>query len=240
MDHLRQLTKETNEPPSPRAVDLALERARRIARIEGLECTRDDELLALILGRGGDGLSALELARSLVERAGGIARLGRARPGSLTSEPGLGKRGAVKLAAIFELGRRAILDETRPVPHHPLDKDRVVAWARPRLVGLPHEEVWVLCVDAKSVLSAAFQVARGGAHGCALLTRDVLTPVVREGASGFVLVHNHPSGDPTPSREDIELSQNLSRAAQTVAVPLLDHVVVAREGATSLFEQGLL
>jgi DNA repair protein RadC len=97
-----------------------------------------------------------------------------------------------------------------------------------------------LCVDAKSVLSATFQVARGGVHGCALLTRDVLTPVVRQGAAGFVLVHNHPSGDPTPSREDIELTSHLSRAAQTISVPLLDHVVVARDGATSLFELGLL
>jgi DNA repair protein RadC len=113
-------------------------------------------------------------------------------------------------------------------------------WASPRLASLLHEEVWVLCVDAQSVLKSTWHVGRGGIHGCGLLARDILTPVVRDAASAFVLVHNHPSGDPSPSFEDKTLTEALQRAAESVGVPLLDHVVVARGGSYSFFQHGLL
>ena len=95
-------------------------------------------------------------------------------------------------------------------------------------------------MNATSRLRSTFLVGRGGVHGCALLARDILTPIVRDGASGFVLVHNHPSGDPTPSQEDIDLTKNLQLAAGHLGIPLLDHVIVARHGARSLFQLGHL
>jgi DNA repair protein RadC len=116
----------------------------------------------------------------------------------------------------------------------------IVHWARPRLAGLEHEEVWVLCVNSHTALRSAWQVGKGGIHGCGLLARDILVPVVRDGASGFILVHNHPSGDPTPSSEDIDLTRGIQIAAMSLCIPLLDHVVVARGGARSFFELGYL
>ncbi len=152
----------------------------------------------------------------------------------------LGAAEAVRVCAAFELGRRAQVrfDELRRGAA-PMSAEAVARWAAPRLAHLDHEEVWVLCLDGRSALLCARQVGRGGVHGCALLARDVLVPVVRESASAFVLVHNHPSGDPTPSREDLEMTRALTAAADALCVPLLDHVVVARGGHRSMFEMGL-
>jgi DNA repair protein RadC len=215
-------------------------RYQRIADFEGPAALGDDELLTLLLGRGGRGLHAGVFARTLLEEAGGLARLARLRTAGLLALPGLGRLQATKLAAAFELGRRVERDSTRQGSSVPLSKERVVAWAAPRLAALDHEEVWVLCVNAQSALRSTWQVGRGGIHGCGLLARDLLIPVVRDAASGFVLVHNHPSGDPTPSREDIEMTRALQLAATVICIPLLDHVVVARGGAQSFFELGLL
>lgn len=215
-------------------------RLRSIIGLEGPERLGDSELLALVLGRGGDGLTPIPFATELLEEVGGVSRLSTLRAPALSARGGIGTSQAARLVSAFELGRRAAQDQTRLPPPFPLTKERVIAWAEPRLGCLEHEEVWVLCVDQRSVLRSTYQVGRGGIHGCALLARDVLTPVIRDGASGFLLVHNHPSGDPTPSLEDIELTRALSVAATTVCVPLLDHIVVAKEGGRSLFELGLL
>jgi DNA repair protein RadC len=112
--------------------------------------------------------------------------------------------------------------------------EAVERWARPRLVALDHEEVWLLGLDGRNGLRSSRRIAQGGAHGCALTPRDVLAPALREGASAIVLVHNHPSGDPTPSPEDLAMTEAVARACQVVGIPLLDHVVVARSGAASI------
>jgi DNA repair protein RadC len=83
-------------------------------------------------------------------------------------------------------------------------------------------------------------VAQGGLHGCALTPGDVLRPAVRDGGSAFVLVHNHPSGDPVPSREDVAMTRLVAAAGELLGVPLLDHVIVARGGESSLLELGAL
>ncbi len=218
----------------------SLQRLRAIVAMEGAASLGDADLLALVLGRGGEGLAPVPFAADLLEAWGGLARSSTLRPGALSRHSGIGPSQAARLVSAFELGRRVAQDHSRLPPPFPLTKERVIAWARPRIGHLEHEEVWLLCVDQRSVLRSTHQVGRGGIHGCALLARDILTPVIRDGASGFILVHNHPSGDPTPSPEDIDLTRALSAAATTVCVPLLDHIVVAKEGGRSLFELGLL
>ncbi|HTQ03271.1 MAG TPA: JAB domain-containing protein, partial [Polyangiaceae bacterium] len=143
---------------------------------------------------------------------------------------------ATRIAAAVEFGRRALL-RTLAEEREVLDCfERVVHWAQPRLAALEHEEVWLLSLDGKYGLKSARRIAQGGLHGCALLTRDVLGPALRDGASAIVLIHNHPSGDPTPSAEDIAMTRSIRVAAELVGVPLIDHVVVARTGARSLCE----
>lgn len=136
-----------------------------------------------------------------------------------------------RLAALTELVRR--LNSSERSATHIRSASDVLLWASPRLVHLEHEELWLLCVDGNHVLTAAERVAQGGLHGCGVTARDVLRPAVRNAAAAVVVVHNHPSGDPTPSLEDVAMTEQLAQACNILGVPLLDHVVVARAGARS-------
>lgn len=140
----------------------------------------------------------------------------------------------------MELGHRVERESRVAVTGEPLTAAGVFAWAQPRLGALEHEELWVLCVDARTRLRSTWQAGRGGLHGCAVLPRDVLMPVVREAAAAFVVVHNHPSGDPSPSAEDVAFTRALAKGGAALSIPLLDHVVVGGGAYRSLLDAGLL
>lgn len=208
---------------------------QRIIEFEGASALGDVELLAVLLGPGDGGSTAIELAARLLEESGGLSGLIDRRSKSL-SRLGIDAEQAARLVCAIELAERLRIAPTRIPAARPLDVALVAGWACPKLGPLRHEEVWVLCVDGRSALRSSFRVGRGGIHGCSLLPRDILGPVIREAASGFVLVHNHPSGDPNPSAEDIELTRAVSRAAALLGSPLLDHVVVAGSRHKSLLD----
>jgi DNA repair protein RadC len=183
----------------------------------------------------------------LIERAGGIEGLARAdafeiaaylehrdldaidRPshGCRPSRAVMGK--ARSVAAAFELGRRIEAARARP-PDKLMSASAVAEWAAPRIGMLSHEELWMLALDGRGHLRGARCIAKGGLHGAAVRGADPIRAALRVDASAFVLVHNHPSGDPTPSREDIVLTSRIATAAQVVGIALLDHIVVARSG----------
>ncbi len=202
----------------------------------GVHDLGDAELLALLLGTGSSGNSVERLAQALLETSGGIEGIARLGPHAFAAERGVGPVKAARIAAAMELGRRVVtrsLAERRQV----LDSFEAVAdWARPRLAALDYEEVWLLCLDGRSGLKASTRIAQGGLHGCALTARDVLTPAVKNGAAAILLVHNHPSGDPQPSPDDIEMTKHVAKCSELIGIPLLDHVVVARGGARSVFD----
>jgi DNA repair protein RadC len=152
----------------------------------------------------------------------------------------MGRVRAARVGASIELGRRALLAASLEPSLRLPDKDAVVAWARPRLAMLDHEELWVLALDGRNGLRAARLVASGGLHGLHIGVRDVLRIALKEAASAFILVHNHPSGDPTPSDEDVAFTQKVTEAAAVVGTPLVDHVIIARQHASSMLELGLL
>ena len=206
----------------------------------GVESLGDAELVAVVLGTGCHGVPVGVLATMLLEESGGMAGLARAGVGELTGRRGLGVAKAARLAAAIELGRRvgltASLEAVTTLPN----RAAVEAWARPRLSTLDHEELWALALDGRHGLRAARKVACGGIHGMHVAPRDALRVAVREAASAFVLVHNHPSGDPSPSQEDVAFTRAIAEAARVVGTPLLDHVVVARRRASSMLEMGIL
>jgi DNA repair protein RadC len=206
----------------------------------GVEHMGDGELLALVLGTGRAGLPVSVLSVMLLEEHGGVAGLARAGIGELVQRAGIGTAKAARLMAAVELGRRAVVAASREAAARMPDRSAVEAWARPRLATLDHEELWLLALDGHHGLRATRLVASGGIHGLHVAARDVLRIAVREGASAFVLVHNHPSGDPAPSSEDIAFTRTVERAAAVVGTPLLDHVVVARRRAASMLETGVL
>jgi DNA repair protein RadC len=180
------------------------------------------------------------VAAHLLESEGGLESVARRAPHGLSDRRGIGPAKAARLAAAFELGRRVQQRGLLATEFCVRDHSEVVAWAHPRLSALEHEEVWLLSLDARNSVKAARRIARGGAHGCALTTRDVLSPALRDNASAIILIHNHPSGDPRPSPEDVSMTLAIRSACEVVGVPLLDHVVVARGGSSSLFEHTLV
>lgn len=211
-------------------------RARERAMLSGVASLTDAELVALLLATGVSGHPVQALAHQLLEELGGLERLERVGPHKLAEQRGVGLVKATRLLAAIEIGRRVMqrsLSDDREIFG---SFESVAAWARPRLSPLDHEEVWLLCLDGKNALRSARCIARGGLHGCALRPADVLRPALADAATGIVLVHNHPSGDPTPSVADIEMTRALAEACQVVGLYLLDHVVVARSGAESLRE----
>lgn len=213
---------------------------RARALVAGTQTLADSELVALLLARARSQKSAVALASRVLEEAGGLLGVSRLGIAGIASRPGVDVAAAARLAAGMELGRRAAalaLGEEREVIGC---FESVVRWARPRLAALEHEEVWLLSLDGKNGLKTARRVAQGGLHGCALTPRDVLMPAIRDGASAIVLVHNHPSGEPGPSSQDVEMTRAIAVASDLVGVPLLDHVIVARGGATSLLELGAI
>jgi DNA repair protein RadC len=113
----------------------------------------------------------------------------------------------------------------------------VFALVQPRLAGLRHEVALAVALDRRAGLIAVLEVARGGQDAVALEPRDVLGPLLRVGAAGFVLVHNHPSGDARPSHNDVEITRHLARAGELVGLPLIDHLVIGAACFRSLAEE---
>ena len=210
---------------------------RARARAAGIGSLCDSELLALLIGRGG---GDQRLTDSLLDEAGdieGLARMGPARIGELA---GMGQGSAWRIEAAFELGRR--LQLRRAMPRAALSHPEAIATLFTARIGaLEHEQMWVLSLDGRNRLRGARCVAQGGSHALAVGAREILNAAVRDGASGFVLVHNHPSGSPEPSGADVNMTHAVSRAADVLGIPLLDHVVVTASGAyVSMLERGLL
>lgn len=208
--------------------------------LDGTDTLGDIELLSLLLGTGTRGESAPCLAARLLHECDGLRGLTLLGLRRLAAYRGIGVAKASRVMAALELGRRV---STRPADRLALSvasaRD-VFEWAGPLLGGLPHEEVWLLCLNAKNHVLSRHRIGVGGLHGCALTPKDVLRPALCDAANGIVLVHNHPSGDPTPSHSDIQMTQVLANAARLLGLQLLDHVVVSTQGFASLYELGSL
>ncbi len=186
----------------------------------------EGELLSELLAQ------PIERSLDLLHAAGGMTRLRSAGVGHLVAK-GWSPKLAARLIAAREFHRRVetIASEDRMVRiENPRD---VFRWAGQRLVALEHEELWMLALNPRNRILATRVVATGGASGVRTTTGDVLRAAFNEGASAFVLAHNHPSGDPTPSDEDLRFTEKMVAAARACDLPLLDHVVVAKGGFSS-------
>ncbi|MEZ4219537.1 MAG: JAB domain-containing protein [Polyangiaceae bacterium] len=212
-------------------LDLAISepRTRRSRQHRDVELLTDAELVVTLLKT-----SHLPLARRLLQEHGGLVGLSRSGEARLAAGQLVTRAEARRLSAAVELGRRSVRAGLSEVPEIIDSFERVVEWARPGLAALDHEEVWLLSVDGRNALRSARRIARGGQHGCALSAKDVLSPALRDAASGIILVHNHPSGSPEPSPEDVLMTESLASACEVVGLVLLDHVIVARCGASSI------
>ena len=196
------------------------------------------ELIALVLGTGGAGHSAIELAETLVRRHDSLRALARASDVELAGTPGLGQAKAARLAAAFELGRRSVADwpAGRWTIRSPGDVARPLAADMGRL---EREELRVLSLNTKNVVQRATTVYVGNVSASLVRIGELFRDAVRLDAAGIVLVHNHPSGDPTPSPEDLHLTAEAIAAGRLLDVDVLDHVVIGHDAWVSLRDRGV-
>jgi DNA repair protein RadC len=214
------------------------QRPRERLLASGHEALSDAELIATLLGTGIRGATAIDLARELLANYGDLSTLQRAEPADLANRRGLGTAKACALVAALELGRRA----QRPRSDRPRMKTAadVNALLAPRIAHLAHEVFVALCLDAKNRVLREARIADGGLASVTVLPREAFAPALREGATAVVFAHNHPSGDPEPSNDDLRLTRTLWEAGRVLSVPVLDHVVVGDGRFVSLSDRGFL
>jgi DNA repair protein RadC len=211
------------------------DRPRERLLSSGPRSLSDADLVALLVGTGTGKLSARAAALGLVE-ALPLPDLAWAPPDAIAAFPGIGPARAAAIAAAFELGRRGAWAPPQR-GERCLDPRRVHELMR-HAAHAEREAFHVVLLDVRGRLLRAVQVAEGSLSQCPVSPRDALRPAVREGAHGVVFCHNHPSGDPSPSPDDVDLTDRLRAAADLVGILARDHVIVAAGGYFSFVEAG--
>jgi DNA repair protein RadC len=203
---------------------------------EGARSLSDAELLALLLASGSSRRRDPRAAALGLLDALPLPELAWAPPDAIGGHAGVGVAGGAAIAAAFELGRRGAWAPPRR-GERCLDPRRVFELMR-HAAHAEREGFHVILLDVRGRLLRAAQVAEGSLSQCPVSPRDALRPAVREGAHSIVLCHNHPSGDPSPSADDVDLTERLRAAAELVGVLTRDHVIVAAAGYYSFVEAG--
>jgi DNA repair protein RadC len=211
-------------------------RPRERLRTWGAERLTDAELLAVVIGAGTRGASAVDVAAAVLRGLDGPAGLLRATSSELAGFSGIGPVRAMQVLAALELGRRAI--SRRPERGQRVTgASEVWTYFRSRLAPLPVEEFWAVGLDVRHRVQSEHCLARGSLTGVEIHPRDVFRPLIRQAAAAVIFCHNHPSGDPAPSRADIELTSRLREVGELCGIAVLDHVVVGWDGYASLAER---
>ena len=210
----------------------------RLARL-GPEALRDAELLAILFRTGTRTTGAVALAEKVLTHFGSLRALTQASLEELQEVKGLGAVKAVEIKAALELGKRLTLFTER-------DRVRITGAAdvakllMPRYKDLETEHFKCLLVNTKNEVTRIVDVAQGGLDGAPAAPRDVFRQAIREGASGVIFCHNHPSGDPEPSADDIALTKRLSESGSLLGIRVLDHVIFGDGRFVSLKDRGMM
>ncbi len=216
----------------------AAERPRERLAMRGAAGLTAAELIAIVWGSGAAGRSATELAEEALARHDGLTGLARATDLELEAIAGVGPVRAAQLASAFELGRRLLADwpAARWTVRSPRDvADRLVL----QMGRLEREELRVVLLNTKNVVLRVATVYQGNVSSSLVRVGEVFRDAVRLNATGLILVHNHPSGDPTPSPEDLHLTAEVLAAGRLLDIQLLDHLVVGHDAWVSLRDRGI-
>lgn len=184
------------------------------------------ELLSLFILTGHSGWSCLDISRQLISRYGGLSAIGSMPANALALEMGIGPSKAATLVAAFELGARVAREQINAAP---LDTPELIhQYYAPQLQHLPQEQVIVVTVDCRLRHIGTNVVSVGTVNEATAHPREILRPVIARAAYGFILIHNHPSGDPSPSHADCAVTRRLVDVAETMQVRFLDHLIIGR------------
>jgi DNA repair protein RadC len=215
------------------------ERPREKLLRRGAHALSESELLAILIRTGTGKFSALDLARQMVRDGKNLRGIAGKSATELMRMKGIGQAKAVELLAAFEIGRRVqgTKDEEKMIVRSPEDVAHMMI---PRLRDLRKEEFYVLVLDSKNGLKFDTLLTTGTLNASLVHPREVYKVAIDNDGAAIVVVHNHPSGNPEPSREDIEITRQLVEAGKVIGIPLHDHLIVAGDGYTSFAERGLL
>jgi len=215
------------------------ERPRERFLARGAASLSDAELLALFIGSGARGQSALELARDLLARFGRVSRVLAAGPRELAAVRGVGEARSTQVAAVMELARRALSEEMR-ARDSLASPAAVRGYLRLKMQDLSHECFWCVFLDAQNRVLVAEEMFRGTLTQTSVYPREILKRALHHNAAAVILSHNHPSGVAEPSIQDQALTRTLAEALSLVDVKVLDHFIVAPGACLSFAERGLL
>lgn len=213
------------------------ERPREKLAHWGAPSLREYELLAILLRTGTAQMSALQLAQHLLQKFGGVRGVMHASVQELANIKGMGLAKATQIAAAMELGRRVALSQFHERPQIRSPED-VYQLMHIQLLGERREHFLAVMLDTKNRVVRTETISIGTLDSSLVHPREVYRVVIREGAACWIAVHNHPSGDPTPSPEDIAVTRRLKEAGELLGVELLDHLIIGDGNYTSLREKG--
>lgn len=210
----------------------------RLARL-GAEALRDAELIAIILRSGTRKMGAVALAEEVLRRFGDIRAVSRASVEELKQISGMGTVKAIELKAALELGLR-LAAHTGPKRTKIRSAEDVVQLLMARFKQCETEHLKSILLTTKHEVMKVIDVSHGGLDGTVAIPRDIFRQAVREGATAVIVAHNHPSGDPEPSRDDISLTKRLVEAADLLGVSFLDHIIFGDGRYVSLKERNMM
>lgn len=209
----------------------------RLAR-HGPQALSNAELLAILLRVGIQGENVIDMSQRLLKEMGGLAGIHRASFNDVCNQKGLGPAKAAQLKAAIELGRRLLVEapEERAAIHSPADAANLLLY---EMGALEQEELRVLLLDVRNRLIAIHPLYRGSATSSQVKVGEVFKEAIRRSAQCILVAHNHPSGDPTPSPDDVAITRAIVAAGKMLEIDVLDHLVIGRGRWVSLKERGL-
>jgi DNA repair protein RadC len=234
------MTNYPSPPPALRIRDLGPgDQPREKLLAHGPRTLSDAEIVAILLGSGVQGASALEVARRvLLSVDHNLHDLARREVSDLRRFQGIGKVRAIRLVAAMELGRRREAALVREKPELG-NSEQCYRYLRPLLADLPHEEFYLLALNRANRLLGCHLISRGGVTGTVADAKTIFRTALTHGSvTSIVLAHNHPSGQAFPSHADVQLTRKLSAGARSLDLYVLDHVIVAGEGYYSFADSG--
>jgi DNA repair protein RadC len=214
------------------------ERPRERLKSLGPGALSNTELVAILLRTGVKGESVLDLSTHLLARLGGLPGMGRVTYGELSAVHGISEAKACQLLAAFELGRRlvSLSPEDRAVIRSPQDVSNLLA---AEMGFLDQEHLRVMLISTKAEVLGIHGVYVGNVNASIVRVSEVLRPAIRENCPAIIVVHNHPSGDPTPSPEDILITREIATGPKMMDIELLDHIIIGGQSHFSLKSKGL-
>lgn len=213
----------------------------RVAQ-EGYPAVSDAELLSILIGHPSRDANEITLASRLlsVYQDQGIKALSHMSISEIQKEvPGITKTGAIRILAALELGHRVSISQAQmcDIVHGPED---AAHYAMPKARYEQQEHFWIMVLDTKNHITGMPEITKGVLDSSLVAPREVFNEAIKRSAASIILIHNHPSGDPSPSREDTSVTQRLVKAGKILNIPVLDHIILGNNKFISLKEKGLI